>query len=351
MGQGIHDQRFVSCASENGWMVTALRCDGKNYVDLVGADSFRWIGNLELISSNNEERFKSEFLKVVELVKPDLIQVGPLSSAAAVLSEDLNVPVLSVSWSQDLLYDIHESDWSKQVAVSAMRMSNHLLTDCTTVRDVAVQYGAPDVSISTVPWGVDLDHFCFSARNSRIDLLSIVSLRNLEPLYSVSVLLEALGKPSLNKHLSRINSVIAGTGSEEYSLKCSAVAFGLEHTIDFVGFIPEPDLPNELLKHDLYVSTSPVDGSSISMLQAMALGLPCLVPDIPSNREWIEHGFNGLLYESRNSEALAESLKGVVLDSSGLASLAFNARATVENRADWRIGKKSLARIYDQVIL
>jgi|688.fasta_scaffold17226_4 glycosyltransferase involved in cell wall biosynthesis len=349
MGQGIHDRRFITCASENGWLVTALRCDGNSNEDLIGADSFRWIGNQVSISKDNEVIFKSDFLNVVSSVKPDIIQVGPLSSAGAVLSENLDVPVLATSWSQDLLYDIHESDWAKQTAVAALRISRHLLADCETVRDIAIELGVPKASISIVPWGIDLDRFNYSPRTTRRDQLSIVSLRSLEPLYSVSVLLEAIRELHLRKYKCRINAVIAGSGSQEYSLKSFVDKYDLDKTIKFVGYLPESDLPKELLKHDLCVSTSPVDGSSISMLQAMASGLPCVVPDIPSNREWIEHGLNGLLYEARNAKSLIETLYETSNGSLDLLQLASNARETVEARADWRIGRKSIGRIHDLV--
>ena len=87
------------------------------------------------------------------------------------------------------------------------------------------------------------------------------------------------------------------------------------------------------------------------MLQAMALGLPCLVPDIPSNREWIEHGVSGFLFEPNNSRALAELLSEVIGNLKLVNSLTKKARKIVEERADWTRGCKLINQIYEKVAL
>lgn len=349
MGQGVHDRRFIKCAQDSGWEVSALRCDGKDNDALNNVTLTRWIGNRESISRFNQSAFRSEFRELINRFKPDLIQVGPLSTAAAVLDEKLGVPVLAVSWARDLLYDVRESDWCKEVAVSAIKMSNYFLVDCKSVRDAALKLGAISDAISIVPWGVDLQSFKFFQRKTLNNTPKIVSIRSLEQIYSVSTLLEAARELLSLKATQQYEFVIAGAGSHEKVLESLAKSFGLSNSTRFIGRIPECDLPRELLKCDVYVSTSPVDGSSISMLQAMALGLPCIVTDIPSNREWIEHGTNGLLYEPNNSRALADLLREATANSKLLNSLAQKARKTVEERADWNKGRKLIAEIYEQV--
>jgi glycosyltransferase involved in cell wall biosynthesis len=345
LGQGIHDQRFVKCAYENGWLVTTLRCDGKSNIDLKDAESRNWIGNSQLISRDNRHIFQAEFVGIVKEIKPNLVQVGPLSNAAAVLVQNLGVPILAVSWAYDLLYDVNESDWSKQVAISAIQLSDHIITDCIAVRKVAIMLGANEESISTIPWGVDLDQFNFSTGLDRNSHFSILSLRTLEPLYSVSTLLQAVRNLKIFETDQSLKVVVAGTGSQENQLRSFTEKHGLADSVKFVGHIPECDLQDEFLKHDLYVSTSPVDGSSISMLQSMSSGLPCLVPNIPSNREWIKHKYNGLLYKSQDSKALADSINEVVHNSRMLATYARNARSTIEARANWRSGSEKIADI------
>jgi len=59
---------------------------------------------------------------------------------------------------------------------------------------------------------------------------------------------------------------------------------------------------------DIYVSTSPHDGTSVSLLEAMATGTFPIVTDIPANREWIVTGQNGFLVPIDEERCLAEKI-------------------------------------------
>jgi glycosyltransferase involved in cell wall biosynthesis len=69
------------------------------------------------------------------------------------------------------------------------------------------------------------------------------------------------------------------------------------------------DLPGFLRAADVYVSASSSDGTSSSLLEAMASGLYPVVSDITANRPWVEHGKNGLLFAVGDAASLAEALR------------------------------------------
>lgn len=351
MGQGVHDRRFISCAQANSWEVMALRCDGRSNDVLNQERPLVWVGNRESISAFNQKIFRSEFREVINQFRPDLVQIGPLSNVAAILDENLSVPILAVSWARDLLYDMNESDWCLEVVMSAIKLASHILVDCKTVREAALRLGASPEDVSIVPWGVDLKVFDFHQKKSVNAVPKIVSIRSLEKIYSVSTLIEAGRQLNLSNANQQFKILIAGDGSRKTKLESLADGYGLRNSTKFIGSLSESDVPKLLLGCDVYVSTSPIDGSSISMLQAMALGLPCLVPDIPSNREWIEHEVSGFLFEPNNSRALAELLSDVIGNLKLLNSLTKKARKIVEERADWTRGCKLINQIYENVAL
>ncbi len=64
-------------------------------------------------------------------------------------------------------------------------------------------------------------------------------------------------------------------------------AAGLEGRVQFAGNVPEDEMVTHFQASDVYISASHSDGSSVSLLQAMACGLPVIVSDIPGNREWV----------------------------------------------------------------
>jgi L-malate glycosyltransferase len=81
---------------------------------------------------------------------------------------------------------------------------------------------------------------------------------------------------------------------------------------------------------DLFVLPSRGEGLSNALLEAMAHGLPCLVSDLPANRDLVEHGVTGRLFPSGDEDALARALGDAL--SRSLDSLGQKARALVEAR-------------------
>jgi glycosyltransferase involved in cell wall biosynthesis len=336
-----------------GWLVFYLRTDGMPNQKIDGVQAVEWVGNESEISEFNHDFFARALLELEQSICPDVIQIGPLVPTAAVLSEDLQTPVLGVSWSRDLLYDLDKSSWSTKTAINAIKRSHHLLVDCQTVANRAISLGANGKKVSVIPWGVDLDAFKFGSnadvrvngRNSKD--FRVISIRALEPLYRVSDLVESVKVLKSRSSLPNLRVSIFNQGSEEANLRAQVDNFDLKQNFEFSGFLPESDLPTVLSKFDAYVSTSPVDGSSISMLQAMATGIPCVVPDIRSNQEWIQDGLTGFVFESGNSADLAKVLEEVSQRPALVMSIVENARAAVEKGADWKIGSQKWLRILD----
>jgi glycosyltransferase involved in cell wall biosynthesis len=94
------------------------------------------------------------------------------------------------------------------------------------------------------------------------------------------------------------------------------------------------------------VSASRSDGSSISLLEAMACGLPAVVSDIAGNREWVEPGVNGDWFGVGEPASLAGILSTISSDPARLGAMRSEARRTAEVRADWRRNFQELLRAY-----
>jgi glycosyltransferase involved in cell wall biosynthesis len=120
--------------------------------------------------------------------------------------------------------------------------------------------------------------------------------------------------------------------------------------VQFAGQISYDKLPEYYHAADLYVSASHSDGSSVTLMEALASGLPVLVSDIPGNREWIAGNADGWLFPDGDVDALAQALVDAVDARQSLDEIGENARALAEGRADWSKNAEKLIQAYDLAI-
>ena len=108
--------------------------------------------------------------------------------------------------------------------------------------------------------------------------------------------------------------IIIGKGEEEDELRLRISRQNLCHCIELRGWCSDEQLPYFYNAADIFVLPSTMEGHSVALLEAMASGLPIIASDIEGNRESIEDGDNGLLFESNNEKILAEKLMKLLND-------------------------------------
>ena len=148
----------------------------------------------------------------------------------------------------------------------------------------------PDERIVTFPWGIDLDHFIRLPPSDSPQIrvsrpFVILSTRGWEPIYGVDIIAHAFVIAA--QQCPELQLVMLGNGSLAAVLRRIFRQGNVEEQVVFPGQVKYADLPRYYQMADLYVSASHSDGSSISLLEAMACGKPVLVSDIPGNREWV----------------------------------------------------------------
>ena len=92
--------------------------------------------------------------------------------------------------------------------------------------------------------------------------------------------------------------VIFGGGPEEDNLKALAKELEIDKDIVFTGKIPHDELPHHYAACNFYITASMTEMHSISMLEAMASGLPVLYINDESNKSQIDDGVNGFIYSN-----------------------------------------------------
>ncbi len=217
-----------------------------------------------------------------------------------------------------LIVTIHGSDsristmrpfMLKKIFLYVCRKAKHIICVSEVLRRDIEKLGIEGDKISVSPMGVD--EFFFMPLANRADnrmgqWFAILSNRQLQPVYNISLLIRAI--PIVLREEPDARFIIAGIGSEREKLEKQVQDLKIGSKVQFIGWVAHEEMPKLLLEADIYVSTSLNDGTSISLLEAMASGTFPIVTDIPSNREWISDGENGFLVPINEERYLAEKI-------------------------------------------
>jgi len=116
------------------------------------------------------------------------------------------------------------------------------------------------------------------------------------------------------------------------------------------GHVSPLELPDYFNESNLYVSTTSSDGSSISLLEAMASGLPVIVVNQYGNLDWVKHGTNGWLYPVGDEAALAQAILEAAQNDALRRSMSNANVILVKDRADWTRNFPILPAAYARLI-
>ena len=123
-----------------------------------------------------------------------------------------------------------------------------------------------------------------------------------------AAIIEAFGK--LYKENNNIRLILAGNGPTHNLLIELAKSKGLERVVMFPGMVP--DAENYYSIADVYVQSSFREALPLSVLEAMAAGLPIISTDIGGLRDVVRE--NGILVDAGNNEALLEAMRSMICE-------------------------------------
>jgi len=86
----------------------------------------------------------------------------------------------------------------------------------------------------------------------------------------------------------------------------------------------------------IFITTSVSDGTPVSILEAMASGLPCIATNVGGIPEWIENGKTGLLIPPGSPESVAAAILSLAANPALRERLGTAARETVVANGQWR---------------
>jgi L-malate glycosyltransferase len=302
------------------------------------------------------ENIVPELKSLLRDLHPDVVHAGPVPTCGYAAALTDFHPLLVMPWGSDLIaYADRNLEWRRATEI-ALRAADGFFPDCDAVRAAGERFVTfANDRVVQFPWGIQPGSF--SPRgpavsrdnlNFSTDSFTFISTRSWEPVYDIPVLVEAFNLA--RQQNKRLRLVLLGDGSEAARVRSFIAEHNLGSVVVTPGFVAAAEMPNWFRAADAYVSCTRSDGTSISLLQAMATGLPVIVTDIGPNREWVVEDKNGWLAPVGSSEEFAEKLLRVAsLEPTDREAISERNQSTVAQRADWDRNFPTLLCLYENL--
>ena len=227
-------------------------------------------------------------------------------------------PMLAFAYTNGSMGDCRYWLW---LYIAIAKVLNRLFTDriihvSNRVRQEACELGlAPLDKTAVVRNGIDLSKFLAGKpeKNCRREMdvddrtVVVCCVGRLHDQKGIDVLIDALQMIGPEKR--NLQAWIVGDGSKRSELSEQVVRAGLDKSVRFLGF--RKDIPDILRASDIFVLPSRFEADPMSIMEAMAVGLPCVVTDTGENDYLVRQGRNGFVVPPEDPEALARALEKI----------------------------------------
>jgi glycosyltransferase involved in cell wall biosynthesis len=195
--------------------------------------------------------------------------------------------------------------------------------------------------------GVDVSVFSSMDRNPP-DCFEILCVGRLVPAKGQHLLIAAIERLTLEGR--RVQLRLVGDGPDEASLRTQAARILHPECVVFEGAVNQDRIRSLYAAAHVFCLPSFAEGLPVVLMEAMAMGIPCVSTSIAGIPELIRNEMDGLLVAAGDTDALVASL-GRLMDDSGLCTrLATSGRARVFEQHNLTRNIKSLAEVFTERI-
>ena len=286
----------------------------------------------------------------------DIVHINPSLNARSLARDGLFMLVLKLRGIRNIVVFIH--GWEDSTA--SVIESNSLLKKIfvTLFGDAPVIYVlAQQFKRRLVAWGIDSGkvhvvttmfdgrQFDGVTRKRSDDELRVIFLSRFVKEKGVYELLEAF--EVLHDHFPGMTLILAGTGPEEEAMRKWVVKAGLSDCVTFCGYILNKEKAQALVDADIFVfPTYYGEGCPVSLLEAMAAGLPIVTSKAGGIGDLITDGKNGRLLDAVTTDAVKLAIVDILTNLKGLKAMGEYNREAAWKRYEAGVVSKEIEDMY-----
>ncbi len=303
-------------------------------------------------------QLENRLIAVARQVRPDLLHAhSPVLNALPALrvGRQLGIPVVyevRAFW-EDAAVD-HGSTTegslryrlTRWLETRALQQAHHVFTICEGLRNDIVARRIPATKVTVIPNAVDIGAFApghrpDAALRDRLGLQGASIIGFIGSFYAyegLDLLLDAL--PGIVARWPGARLLLVGGGPQDAALKAQAQSLGLADKVVFAGRVPHEEVQSyydlvDLLAYPRHSMRLTELVTPLKPLEAMAQGRVLVASDVGGHKELIRHGHTGVLFKAGSTDALTQSVLGLLEAPQRWPAMRAAGRRFVEDERNW----------------
>lgn len=212
------------------------------------------------------------------------------------------------------------------------------------LQEVFERYGT---TAAVVPNIIDLTRFSPTQDGQDPRAPHLVVTRNLEPIYDVATAIRAFQLVKARYPTARLT--VAGSGPERANLEALTRGLGLDDAITFTGRLDNKEIASLYRTASVMINPSRVDNMPISILEALASGVPVVSTNVGGIPYLVESGITALLVPPEEPKAMAEAVLHI-LDEPAFAQRLIRAGLETVLAYSWPNVRDRWMAVYETVL-
>jgi glycosyltransferase involved in cell wall biosynthesis len=238
--------------------------------------------------------------------------------------------------------------WGSRAMADYLIHCDRVIALNNLARDELIGFGYRPEQIELIPNGVQVDAIRPKTSYNSSGATRLAFVGRLARAKGLDVLLKAIEILKRQAPHPGYWLTILGRGALQQHLEEMSEDMGISAQVEFAGEVA--DVESHLAQSDIFVLPSHAEGISNALLEAMAVGCPCITTNIPGNNSLIQHEQNGLLVEQGDARGLAAAIERLATHSELRQQFGRAARETVEKRFDISSIADRYIRLYDSLV-
>ncbi len=185
-----------------------------------------------------------------------------------------------------------------------LKNAHKVIANSLSLRSLALS-SFPDIPISVITNGVSHTTYKPSSYvNINNEVINALCVARLVRRKGINLILHALERTNIqNLHIW-----VVGSGPDEEKLLQLAKQLGVQERVKFIGQELSEQLAEYYAKADFLIHAALTESFSMTLLEAMASGLPIIASDVGGIPELVEDNINGILFPPSNIDALSSAI-------------------------------------------